>query len=202
MAVQTPKQARAVQTREDILEAAQVSFARNGFDSTGVAEICDQAGISKGAFYHHFPSKQAVYLELLQQWLADFDHSLVAMRQESKDIPTALRTLSASFPAIFDVAEGQLPILLDFWVKASRDPEIWQATIAPFEHYYALITGMIEEGIHEGSLKDTDARQMALIMISLGVGALLQGLLAEDSTEWGLVGQEGIDRLLQLIERK
>ncbi|MGD2027121.1 MAG: TetR/AcrR family transcriptional regulator [Anaerolineales bacterium] len=202
MAVQTPKQARAVQTHADILEAAQVCFAKNGFDSTGVAEICEQADISKGAFYHHFSSKQAVYLELLRDWLADFDQGLEALRQESGNVPHTLRTLSTSFPAIFDVAEGQLPIILDFWVKASREPELWEATIAPFERYYALITGMIEQGIREGSLEQTDSRQTALILISIGVGALLQGLLAEDTGEWGQVGQAGIDLILKSIERK
>lgn len=197
-----PKQERALQTRAAILQAAQVCFAQNGFDATGVAEICQQAVLSKGAFYHHFPSKQAVYLELLTQWLSDFDQGLVALRQQVEDVPTALRVLSTTFPSIFEVAEGQLPILLDLWAKASRDPQLWQATIAPFEHYYQLIAELIEDGIRQGSLIETDARKTALIMISLGVGALLQGLLFANSNEWGQVGQDGIDWLLRSIERK
>ena len=70
------------------------------------------------------------------------------------------------------------------------------------EHYYQLITAMIEDGIQQGSLVETDARKTALIMVSLGVGALLQGLLSADSAEWGQVGQDGIDWLLKSIERK
>lgn len=202
MSAYNPKQERAVQTRTAILKAAQICFAQNGFDATGVAEICQQAELSKGAFYHHFPSKQDVYLELLNQWLADFDAGLNTLRQQVADVPTALRVLSTSFPSIFEIAEGQLPILLDLWAKASRDPQLWQATIAPFEHYYQLITAMIEDGIQQGSLVETDARKTALIMVSLGVGALLQGLLSADSAEWGQVGQDGIDWLLKSIERK
>ena len=197
-----PKQERALQTRAAILDAAQICFAQNGFDATGVAEICQQAELSKGAFYHHFPSKQAVYLELLHQWLADFDQGLITLRERVEDVPTALRMLSTTFPSIFEIAEGQLPILFDLWVKASRDPELWQATIAPFEHYYQLITELIEEGVKQGSLVETDARKTALIMISLGVGALLQGLLSANPDEWGQVGQDGIDWLLKSIERK
>ena len=197
-----PKQERALQTRAAILDAAQICFAQNGFDATGVAEICQQAELSKGAFYHHFPSKQAVYLELLHQWLAEFDQGLIALREQVEDVPTALRMLSTTFPSIFEIAEGQLPILFDLWVKASRDPELWQATIAPFEHYYQLITELIEEGVQQGSLVETDARKTALIMISLGVGALLQGLLSANPNEGGQVGQDGIDWLLKSIERK
>jgi AcrR family transcriptional regulator len=202
MSAYQPKQERALHTRSAILAAAQFCFAQNGFDATGVAEICHQAELSKGAFYHHFPSKQAVYLELLSHWLSDFDRGLSALREQVDDVPTALRVLSTTFPSIFDVAEGQLPILLDLWAKAARDPQIWQATIAPFEHYYKLITELIEEGEREGSLVETDARKTALIMISMGVGALLQGLLSSNTDEWGQVGQDGIDWILKSIERK
>lgn len=202
MPAYNPKQERALRTRMAILEAAQTCFAQNGFDATGVAEICQQADLSKGAFYHHFPSKQAVYLELLNQWLADFDKGMHSLRAQADDVPTVLRMLSTTFPSIFEVAEGQLPIMLDLWAKASRDPEIWQATIAPFEHYYQMITELIEEGIQENSLVETDARKTALIMISLGVGALLQGLLSANTDEWGQVGQDGIDWILKSIERK
>jgi len=197
-----PKQERALQTRAAILDAAQICFAQNGFDATGVAEICQRAELSKGAFYHHFPSKQAVYLELLRQWLVDFDQGLMTLREQVEDVPTALRMLSTTFPSIFEIAEGQLPILFDLWVKASRDPELWQATIAPFDHYYQVITELIEEGVQQGSLVETDARKTALMMISLGVGALLQGLLSSNPNEWGQVGQDGIDWLLKSIERK
>ena len=131
-----PKQTRAIETRTAILDAAQICFAQNGFDATRVAEICQTAGLSKGAFYHHFPSKQAVYLELLNQWLEDFERGLETLREKDEDVPTTLRMLSKTFPSIFEIAEGQLPIIFDLWAKASRDPHIWQATIAPFEHYY------------------------------------------------------------------
>ncbi len=197
-----PKQTRAIETRTAILDAAQICFAQNGFDATRVAEICQTAGLSKGAFYHHFPSKQAVYLELLNQWLEDFERGLETLREKDEDVPTTLRMLSKTFPSIFEIAEGQLPIIFDLWAKASRDPHIWQATIAPFEHYYQVIAELIEEGTHEKSLIETDARKTALILISIGVGALLQGLLSDNIDEWGAVGQDGIDWILKTIERK
>jgi len=62
-------QQRSEETYSRILDAAAASFARNGYERTGVAEICHAAGISKGAFYYHFSSKQALFLALLQRWL-------------------------------------------------------------------------------------------------------------------------------------
>ena len=202
MADYHPKQARAVQTKAGILEAAQECFAKSGYDATGVTEICAAAGISKGAFYHHFPSKQAVYLELLQEWLTDFDRGMMFVQENADSVPDTLRAMSTAFPSIFQIAQGQLPIILDFWVKSFQDPDVRDATISPFDHYYDMVTDLIHKGIREGSLEETDARRTALILVSVGVGSLLQGLLAENGDEWGQVGQEGIDLILKSIERK
>ncbi len=62
-------QARSEETRTHILEAALRRFANHGYSAASVDEICAEAGVSKGAFYHHFPSKQALFLELLNEWL-------------------------------------------------------------------------------------------------------------------------------------
>ncbi|MCJ7737907.1 MAG: TetR/AcrR family transcriptional regulator [Anaerolineae bacterium] len=53
-----PTQQRSQATQTSILDAAAAAFAEQGYDATGVAEICKRAGVSKGAFYYHFESKQ------------------------------------------------------------------------------------------------------------------------------------------------
>jgi AcrR family transcriptional regulator len=52
-------QQRAEETHTRILDAALEAFARYGYDGTSVSEICRRAEVTKGGFYHHFPSKQA-----------------------------------------------------------------------------------------------------------------------------------------------
>ena len=52
-------QQRGEETHNRILDAAMEAFARDGYDDTSVAEICNLAGVTKGGFYHHFPSKWA-----------------------------------------------------------------------------------------------------------------------------------------------
>jgi AcrR family transcriptional regulator len=62
-------QQRGEETRSHILDVAGELFAERGYDATSVAGICARAGVTKGAFYHHFKSKQAVFLELRDRWL-------------------------------------------------------------------------------------------------------------------------------------
>lgn len=55
--------------RESLIEAAREEFARHGVDGARVEDIARRAGISKGAFYLHFETKEAVFREILQRFL-------------------------------------------------------------------------------------------------------------------------------------
>jgi len=70
---------RREQTRSAILEAATAAFAADGYEATGVAEICERAGVSKGAFYYHFESKEAVFLDLCNTWLHSLEETLTTV---------------------------------------------------------------------------------------------------------------------------
>lgn len=62
-----PSQAdRRAATVAMILEGARRRFAANGFDATSIDDIAEAAGVAKGAVYHHFASKEAVFLQVLE----------------------------------------------------------------------------------------------------------------------------------------
>jgi AcrR family transcriptional regulator len=196
------KQLRAQNTHSRILQSASACFSDFGYDATGVAEICRRAGVSKGAFYHHFPTTKAVFIELLNNWLERLDNQMAPVRTGAANVPDGLLALSDMVLQVFHTASKELPVILDIWAKAAREPDIWQATITPYRKYRTLIEEMIQTGINEGSIQDIDAKITAQVLVSLAVGILLQGLLDTEETEWGCVSQEGIRMLLQGIERK
>ncbi len=195
-------QRRGEETRSRILKAAEECFAQHGYDATGVAEICRRAGVSKGAFYHHFPSKQAVFLELLNRWLAGLDTQLEAARAEAGTVPEKFLRMASMVRQVFQAAGGQLPIFLEFLTQAAHDPAVWQTTVAPYRRYRALFSGMIEAGIAEGTLRPVDPETAAQIIVSLAVGLVLQGLLDPDGADWGQVASEGVRMILESIERR
>jgi len=149
-------QHRGEETRYRILKAAEESFAQHGYDGTAVAQICHRAGVTKGAFYHHFPSKQALFLELLNRWLAGLDARLDTACAAEPTVPERLLCMARMTQKVFREASGQLPILLEFWSQAARDPIAWQATIAPYRRYRAFFAKMIETGIAETPHRPTD----------------------------------------------
>jgi AcrR family transcriptional regulator len=193
-------QQRGEETRARILDVAQEAFARYGYDATGVAEICRRAGVTKGGFYHHFPSKQDVFLEMLERWLEGLDRQLQLLRSGQESVPEELLAMTEMVPAVFQEAGGRLPLFLEFLTKAAHSPVVWQATVAPFRKYHAFFAGMIRDGMAEGSLRSVDPDLASNLLLSFAVGLLAMGLLDPYGADWGLVAQEGMGMLLNGIE--
>ncbi len=195
-------QKRSEDTRSQIIEAAVQLFCRSGYDATGVAEICSMAEVSKGAFYHHFPSKKDLFLAIVNDWLQGVDTQLYSFSEPGKSVPQTMADMAQVIGTIFSVASGQLPMFLEFMVQASRDKAIWDATTAPYQEYQSTFSNMIDEGIREGSIKtDTDSRTAACVFMAFSIGILLQGIVIPDAANWDDVAQEGMRMLLESIRR-
>ena len=61
-------QAKKESVRTRLLEAALASIRRNGYSATTVDEICGIAGVTKGGFFHHFKSKEALGVAAAEYW--------------------------------------------------------------------------------------------------------------------------------------
>ena len=101
---------------------------------------------------------------------------------------------------VFGAAGGQLPMFLEFWNRAARDPEVWQATIDPYRHYHAYFVTLVEDGVAEGSLRPVDPQMMAHLIVALAVGVVLQGLLDPQGADWGRVAHDSVSFLLTSME--
>lgn len=195
-------QPRSEETRERLMQAALASFAERGYDATGVAEICQRAGVSKGAFYYHFASKQALFLALLDQWLAALEREMTRLAAPSAPAAQSLQAMVGLLQQVFRDASGRLLMYLEFWRQAARDETIWQATVAPFQRYHGLLAGMIEQGIAEGSLRPCDPQEAARALVSMAVGMVLQSALDPTGNDWERSAQLGVELFLTGLLRQ
>jgi AcrR family transcriptional regulator len=195
-------QQRSEETRNHILEAATQLFSKYGYDATGVAEICQAAGVSKGAFYHHFTSKQAIFMELLNSYMSSIETGFNLMRQEVRNVPQAILQMAEMVGALFQATDIHLPIFLEFWTQANHDPQVWELTVAPFQRFQSYFAEMIQEGIDEGSLQPVDPPLAARVLVSLSVGLLMESLLNPQVTNWQTEARQSLELLLNGIVRR
>jgi AcrR family transcriptional regulator len=198
--VMNPRQSRAEETRTRLLEAAAECFGQHGYDAASVSMVCQRAGVSKGACYHHFSSKHELLLELLDSWLQGIDVQLNVARVGAASVPEAIRSMAERAGPVFQMAEEYVPMFLEFYTKASRDPVVWQATIKPYRRYRAFFAQLIEAGMAEGSFGSIDSGVAARILLSLAIGLLLQGLLNPDDRDWSQVATEGVRMFLKALK--
>jgi len=109
--------------------------------------------------------------------------------------------MSETMRRVFEEAGGQLPLFLEFLAKAGQNPQVWQATVAPFRRYHRFFAAMIERGVAEGSLRPLDADAASYLLLAFAVGMLALGLLDPQGTDWGQLTEEGLQMLLQGLER-
>ncbi len=193
-------QQRSEDTHERIKSTAMRLFAQNGYDRTGVAEICQASYLSKGAFYHHFPSKQALFLELLQEWMTSLESEFSQILARANSVPDGLLEMTGTLQNVFDAADGHLPLFLEFWTQAYRDETIWNATIEPYRRYQHFFARLLEHGVREGSLRPLDSELGARIIVSFAVGVLVQGLLDPKSAAWDQIGRSGVKTILNGLQ--
>lgn len=189
-------QQRSNETKNHIIAAAEISFAENGYEATSVSKICRIAGVSKGAFYHHFDSKQQLFLALLNRWLASMAGQLDQLELGSIEAPERLLAMSGILNQLLQVPASQLLIYLEFINRSVRNPELWKMTIQPYYQYREELSQLIAQGTAEGSLRKINPETAASMIVAMVIGLLVQGYLDPDGADWNGIAQQSIALLV------
>jgi AcrR family transcriptional regulator len=145
------------QKKQEILESAMTCFARKGFESSTVDDICVQSGLSKGAIYNYFKSKDEIYLELMHQ---KTEESFNRISEALYALDTAIEKLDYLFsiydtPFPYEEADlGEIAVGLEFKLRSTRHKEL-NVTLTERRHKYflGLLIKVIEAGQQTNELK-------------------------------------------------
>ena len=84
--------------RQAIIDVAAATFGELGFERTSMSEICTRLGGSKATLYNYFPSKEALFLEVMfQASEADFQNTMLALQTPGDDAAQTLRDFGQRF---------------------------------------------------------------------------------------------------------
>ena len=149
-----------VATRERILDGALDVFARKGYHRALVDDIVRASGTSKGAVYHHFPNKEAVFVALVDEFselLASRAASAVSARQG------ALAKVDGALTAVLTTfADNERLARLILLEAVSLGPAYQRKRAEVADRFAALIQGYLDEAVADGSLPAVDTRVATL----------------------------------------
>lgn len=123
MRMGSKQQEKSHQTMVELMDAAMELFARKGFRETSVAEITRHAGYAKGSFYRHWPSKDQLFLQIVERKLAQYRASRDERIATAGDLEGAMRIIW-DFLQDMVADRNWAKVFLEFTVHAARDPEL------------------------------------------------------------------------------
>src|SRR5215467_3191041 len=132
----------ADQRRVQLLDVARKRFSEQGFHATSMDEIAEAAGVTKPVLYQHFPSKRALYTELLDDVDAQLVNRLV---EATSTAATGRERVQQGFAAYFRfVATNRAAFRLLFGASVRNDPEFAMVADRAIERIADLIAELIE----------------------------------------------------------
>lgn len=158
--------------RDRILMAARECFARKGFDLTGLSDIQEAAGVSRGGIYHHFPNKEAIIEAItrdnLGRMAGKVAEILDAARAQHLNLHEAIEHL-CSFVQQIVFGPGQA-MGLRVWAAASTDATIRAPMVEAFERIRGLMCELIKDCQRRGEIAaEADASQLATVLFSVTI---------------------------------
>ena len=167
-------------TRAQILQAALSCFAGKGYHQTSMDDIVAESGLSKGALYWHFKSKQELFLSLVETYMSAYSQEAAHAWQEEMPATEKIRAYMKFF---VDSSEQLLPffrVTIDVWAQTSEDEQLRAIFDQMLTDLQQQLGALIDEGVAAGEFRPVDASRLALgLVAALDALALYKTLLGE-----------------------
>ena len=180
--------ARRQETRERLIAAGAAVMADKG-TQVGVAEICEAAGFTRGAFYSNFADRDELITAIMEEHVQQVVDAIDQLREEDLR-PEDLADVVARLLPLAQPERGFKLISAEIMLEAARDPEQYAGRVAPLERLFGRVTDAVVEGLAGIGLRFTvDPEDAFRVIVAV----------AESSHQQALVhGDEDISRLARI----
>ncbi len=180
--------------KNEIIDAAMTSFARDGLHGASIADIRGEAGVSNGAIYHYFKTKEEIITALRDR----------SMAQDTEAYRDAEPGRSAYEALTFLVGEGMrlnhgapnntdARVALMMWAEALTSDAVRESQLRLLEPWWSWSARLIDRAAADGDLApDVDRDALVDVLMALSLGATV--------LEAWLPGRVSADRLADTTE--
>jgi AcrR family transcriptional regulator len=195
-----PRTARGERTRQRLLDAARVAFARTTWGRARVEDVCAEAGVGHGTFYAYFPNRTAI-LEALVRRHAAVMYALVGSPWTSGDVRADVRAVIAGF---ITLARDDADIRTLWAAAVAGEPSLAELEREVRVQFVRRIATNLSAAVEGGFARDGLDVEVAATALGLMVEqtVLLGGTVAGPAVETGRLADALTDLWVHAVYRE
>lgn len=177
--------------RTQILDAAVRCFARRGYYETTIEDLVAETGLSRGALYLYYPSKEAIYLAISERWRCRMQEAIQARLTPDLSPSEILRVMIEVTGAhVQDEAEA-CRVLLEGRMLAHYIPGLGERSRERQERAVRNLARLLQAGVASGDFRaDLQVEMQARLLRAMLHGLMVQWHQRPGCVDWHAVADE------------
>ena len=192
----SPRPDVSVTRKNQILDAATAVFARLGFHNARMDDIVQESGLSKGALYWYFKSKEDIITAISQRLFTTDIEQLVGLLNAEGAVSERLQQLIRARIAGLQEMSDVVAILFEFYATALHQDGVRQFIKVYFQNFHELLVALIQQGIDRGEFRSVDAVAAATALDAVFEGLVVRWIIDPEAVQWVSMGEAAINLLL------
>ncbi|MBV8830442.1 MAG: TetR/AcrR family transcriptional regulator [Acidobacteriaceae bacterium] len=147
-------------------------------------DIAEHSGLSKGALYWYFKKKDDIITALLDRVFRKSIEALGRIAIEPVSVRDRVMRIGEQISRDYQAMARLMPIALEFYAIALRQRAVRKHLATLYGELLSIFTPLLEEGVRNAELEETDARRAATVLISMYEGLGLVWTIAPKLVDW------------------
>jgi len=182
--------------KSQILDAASVVFARLGFAPARMDDVASESGLSKGALYLYFRSKDELIDALVGRMVDLETRRLAEIRSSEGTASERLARFVAYYVAELERIAPLAPIVMEVYARAMRHRMVREVMQRYLVGFRAELAALVADGIARGEFASVDPDTVAVALTGLLEGLGLLWLLDRERVQLADAAQAGLHLML------
>jgi AcrR family transcriptional regulator len=185
------REEKKARTRAQLIDAAATVFARRGYVAASLDEVAEEAGLTKGAVYSNFASKEELFQAVIDaRFNEPMKHAADVIESSAGSTEELAMAGARAFVGVVEQEREVFLLALEMNIHVARHPELAPAYAAARREQLAEVADIITEHANaSGDPLPLPADQMAIAVEALSQGIALHSLIDPDGVPDDLLGR-------------
>jgi AcrR family transcriptional regulator len=176
----SPRPDVSEERRAQIIQAALACFTRQGYVNTTMDDIVAESGLSKGAIYWYFKSKDDLFKAAANAVMERAAEKSLATIMACETATEKLRVGARCLVDVCREIEGYFGLVVEFWTQSERREEVVAFWVETITQYQQALKAIFEQGVQTGEFKPLDTGALAWMIMAAYDGLAAYHMMMPD----------------------